>query len=63
MFTAFALVAATSWAQGSTVKSVFVGTDAQEYVYEYELDVTTGVVEPEYGSMYRVKAFMHVRPG
>ncbi|XP_041778986.1 uncharacterized protein LOC121597347 [Anopheles merus] len=59
---AFALVAATSWAQGSTVKSVFVGTDAQEYVYEYELDVTTGVVEPEYGSMYRVKAFMHVRP-
>ena len=45
------------------MKSVFVGTDAQEYVYEYELDVTTGVVEPEYGSMYRVKAFMHVRPG
>uniref|UniRef100_A0A182NTY7 Vitellogenin domain-containing protein n=1 Tax=Anopheles dirus TaxID=7168 RepID=A0A182NTY7_9DIPT len=59
---ACALVAATSWAHGSVVKSVFVGTGTEEYVYQYELDVTTGVVEPEYGSMYRVKALLHVRP-
>uniref|UniRef100_A0A182PLQ4 Vitellogenin domain-containing protein n=1 Tax=Anopheles epiroticus TaxID=199890 RepID=A0A182PLQ4_9DIPT len=59
---ALALVAATSLAQGTTVKNGFVGTDMRENVYEYELDVTTGVVEPEYGSMYRIKAYLHVRP-
>ncbi|XP_053677156.1 uncharacterized protein LOC128727285 [Anopheles nili] len=59
---AFALVAATSWAHGSVVKSVFFGTGTEEYVYQYVLDVTTGVFEPEYGSMYQVKAYMHVRP-
>lgn len=57
---AFAVVAATGWAQGSVPKSVFVGTGKEEYVYQYVLDVTTGVVEPEYGSMYRVKADLHV---
>ncbi|KFB45617.1 AGAP008369-PA-like protein [Anopheles sinensis] len=50
------------WAQGSVPKSVFVGTGKEEYVYQYVLDVTTGVVEPEYGSMYRVKADLHVSP-
>ncbi|XP_052897521.1 uncharacterized protein LOC128304380 [Anopheles moucheti] len=59
---ACALVAAISWAHGSVVKSVFVGTGTDEYVYQYELDVTTGVMEPKYGSLYRVKAYMHIRP-
>ncbi|XP_052864697.1 uncharacterized protein LOC128271280 [Anopheles cruzii] len=59
---AVALVAAAGWTSGSVTKSVFVGTTTEEYVYQYVLDVTTGVVEPEYGSLYRMKSDLHVRP-
>ncbi|ETN58894.1 hypothetical protein AND_009519 [Anopheles darlingi] len=59
---AVTLVAAASCANSSPVKSVFVGTGNEEYVYQYVLDVTTGVVEPEYGSMYRMKSNLHIRP-
>ncbi|XP_055600106.1 uncharacterized protein LOC129749203 [Uranotaenia lowii] len=43
-------------------KSYFYGSDSEEYVYHYKLDVRTGVVETSTGSQYEVKADIHVRP-
>ncbi|XP_039448853.1 uncharacterized protein LOC120427964 [Culex pipiens pallens] len=55
----FALVAV---AYAVPTKSFFYGTGTDEYVYHYELDVRTGVLETDQGSQYEVKADVHVRP-
>lgn len=60
MCAVFALVAV---AYAVPTKSFFYGTGTDEYVYHYELDVRTGVLETDQGSQYEVKADVHVRPG
>lgn len=45
------------------LKNFFYGAGPNEYVYHYELDVRTGVLEAEVGSQYEVKADIHIRPG